>query len=85
QNVALWLANHRVHGDLSPYNLLYFGRRAIAIDFPQAVDARMNPNARALLSRDLENVCDHFRRAGINADAIRIAEDLWRRYRVGQL
>jgi RIO kinase 1 len=84
QNVALWLTNHRVHGDLSPYNLLYWGGRAIAIDFPQAVDARMNPNAHSLLLRDLENVCGHFTRAGINANAIRIADDLWRRYRLGQ-
>ncbi len=85
ENVALWLANDRVHGDLSAYNLLYVGDRAVAIDFPQAVDARMNPNARALLRRDLENICGHFRRAGINADPIRIAEDLWRGYRSGQL
>jgi RIO kinase 1 len=59
-NVAIWLRNNLVHGDLSAYNLLCWDGRVVAIDFPQAVDARFNPNARALLVRDLENVCTHF-------------------------
>jgi RIO kinase 1 len=84
-NVTLWLANHLVHGDLSPYNLLYWEGRIVAIDFPQAVDARVNPNAKSLLFRDLENVCEHFGRYGIRADATRIANALWANYRTGRL
>jgi RIO kinase 1 len=84
-NVTLWLANHLVHGDLSPYNILYWDGRIVAIDFPQAVDARINPNARSLLYRDLENVCGHFARYGIHADAARIANALWANYQRGQL
>jgi RIO kinase 1 len=84
-NVTLWLANHLVHGDLSPYNLLYWDGRIVAIDFPQAVDPRLNPNARSLLCRDLENVCGHFARYGIHADAARIANALWANYQRGQL
>ena len=84
-NVTLWLANHLVHGDLSPYNLLYWDGRIVAIDFPQAVDARVNPRARSLLCRDLENVCGYFSRYGIRADAARIANALWANYHAGRL
>ncbi len=80
-NVTLWLAHHRVHGDLSPYNILYWNDRIVVIDFPQAVDPRVNPNARSLLQRDLDNVCGYFERYGIHADANRIGNELWTRYR----
>jgi RIO kinase 1 len=84
-NITLWLANHLVHGDLSPYNLLYWEHRIVAIDFPQAVDPRINPSARSLLGRDLENVCGHFVKYGIRADAARIANALWANYQAARL
>jgi RIO kinase 1 len=84
-NVTLWLANHLVHGDLSPYNLLYWQDRIVAIDFPQAVDPRINTKARLLLGRDLENVCGYFVKYGIRADAARIANALWANYQTGRL
>ncbi len=84
-NVTLWLRHHLVHGDLSPYNLLYWDERIVAIDFPQAVDARINPSARSLLVRDLENVCGYFTKYGIRADASRIANALWANYQAGRL
>jgi RIO kinase 1 len=84
-NITLWLTNHLVHGDLSPYNLLYWDDRIVAIDFPQAVDARINPKARLLLGRDLENVCGYFVKYGIRADALRIANALWANYQAGRL
>ena len=84
-NVTLWLRNHLVHGDLSPYNLLYWDGRIVAIDFPQALDARINPSARSLLGRDLENVCGYFGKYGIRADAVRIANALWANYQAGRL
>lgn len=84
-NVTLWLRNDVVHGDLSPYNLLCWDGRIVAIDFPQAVDPRINLNARSLLTRDLENVCAHFTKYGIRADANRIANALWTNYKDGRL
>ena len=85
RNVALWLRHDLVHGDLSPFNILYWGGNVTIIDFPQAVDARFNQDARALLSRDLENVCGYFGRMSVEADPRQIADELWRRYRRAQL
>src|SRR5262249_39477391 len=68
ENVAMWLRCDRIHGDLSAYNILYRDGAIVVIDFPQAVDPRFNQNARNLLERDLENVCGHFTRLGLNPD-----------------
>jgi RIO kinase 1 len=85
ENVALWLRHDRIHGDLSPYNILYREGRVVAIDFPQAIDPRFNPNAREMLTRDLENVCAYFARLGAYADPQRLAAEMWRRYRESRL
>ncbi len=74
------LAHHVVHGDLSPYNVLYWQGRPVIIDFPQAVDARENPNAQMLLARDVANVCRYFARQGVDCDPVAIADELWGRY-----
>ena len=79
-NVALWLASHRVHADLSPFNVLYWEGRARIIDFPQSVDPRKNPNAWDLLQRDLENVGRYFARYGLEVDAAWITWDLRKQY-----
>ncbi|MHC4718058.1 MAG: RIO1 family regulatory kinase/ATPase domain-containing protein [Planctomycetota bacterium] len=85
RNVELFLANERVHADLSPFNVLYWRGDIRIIDFPQAVDPRENPRAFELLIRDVRNVCDHFRRYGLDENAGRIAQQLWARYQRGQL
>ena len=74
------LANDRVHGDLSAYNILYRDGAIRIIDFPQAVDARFNSNALTLLERDVENICHHFERYGINGEPHRIVRGLWGRF-----
>jgi len=79
-NVELMLANDRVHGDLSAFNVLYGDGRIWIIDFPQAVDPRFNPNALALLQRDIENVARFAAGAGVALDSGRIGHDLWRRF-----
>lgn len=79
-NIERFLACNRVHGDLSPYNILYFQRRLTIIDFPQAVDPRFNPNAFDLLLRDIDNVYRFFARHGVTAEPFRLADQLWRRF-----
>jgi RIO kinase 1 len=66
-----------VHGDLSPFNILVWEGRISVIDLPQAVDPKKNRHAEALLTRDVERVCEHFARRGVARDPVRIAEDLW--------
>jgi RIO kinase 1 len=77
---------HRIHGDLSPFNILYWDGRPRIIDLPQAVDARMNANSYRLLCRDVENVCRFFAKAGVaTPDPWRTATRLWDRYIHGEL
>lgn len=79
----LLLACDRVHADLSAYNILYdeHQEHLQLIDFPQAVNARTNPNAASLLHRDLTQLCRHFRRYDIQADPSSLASRLWTLYR----
>lgn len=80
RNIELMLSCDRIHGDLSPYNVLYHDSRVRIIDVPQAVDARFNPNALDLLDRDIENICRYFAQFGVQADGWRISRGLWARY-----
>ncbi len=75
-NIELWLANNYVHADLSAYNVLYWQGEIRVIDFPQAVDARFNPNARTLLTRDIKNICHYAARFGLERNGQCIAERL---------
>jgi RIO kinase 1 len=84
-NVELLLAHGCVHADLSAFNILYWQGRVVIIDFPQAVDARANPNAYALLSRDLRNVYSYWSRYGVQVEPGPYIEDLWHRYLTDQL
>jgi RIO kinase 1 len=84
-NVELMLSLDRVHGDLSPFNVLYWDGRPRIIDFPQAVDARFNPNASELLDRDVDRICAFFARLGVPNDAHRIARRLWEGFRRAEL
>ena len=59
-NIELFLIQHRVHADLSAYNILYVEDRVVIIDFPQSVDPRYNDDAFDLLVRDLKNVNSFF-------------------------
>lgn len=77
-NIRLWLKNNWVHGDLSPYNILYWNGSLTVIDFPQAIDPRFNSNAYMLLQRDIDNVCRYFARYNLQNDSTQITDRLWR-------
>jgi RIO kinase 1 len=64
------------HGDLSPYNILAAGDRLVVIDLPQVVDLAGNPQGFDFLLRDCTNVCDWFRRRGLDVDAGELFADL---------
>jgi len=81
QNVEVFLRQHRVHADLSAYNMLFWEGELTIIDFPQAVDPRYNADAFDLLVRDLDNVGDHFAKHGVDVvDPIDHALALWRQH-----
>ena len=53
-----------VHGDLSPFNVLWHRERAYVIDFPQTMDLGTHPMALDVLHRDVVTMCDWARRRG---------------------
>lgn len=78
KNLKRMLAADRVHGDLSAYNLLWWRGKVVVIDLPQCVSADANPLAFSFLIRDVEHVCGHFRRLGLETpDPGRFATKLW--------
>jgi RIO kinase 1 len=86
ENVRILLAHNRIHGDLSPFNVLVWQGRPIVIDFPQAVDPRMNRNAYMLLHRDIEHLCRHFdSRYGLTENATAVAAAMWSQFVNGRL
>ncbi|HTT15042.1 MAG TPA: serine protein kinase RIO [Thermoplasmata archaeon] len=62
-----------VHGDLSPYNTLYWEEKPWLIDVAQAV-SREHPQARALLERDIGNFAKFLRSEGADVDAAEFLE-----------
>ncbi len=85
RNIRIFLMKDRVHGDLSPYNMLLWKGRLVIIDLPQVVHARWNDEAFKVLQRDIENILQFFSRRGVKASASQLAIDLWTRYRRGEL
>lgn len=79
-NIRLMLEHHYVHGDLSPFNILYWDEAIYIIDFPQVVSARVNPNARMLLQRDVKRICDYFARFKVPSNPAQITHNLWEPY-----
>jgi RIO kinase 1 len=65
-----------VHGDLSPYNILWDVDRVVIIDLPQAVDPIAHPEGLALLQRDVANVSTWFTRRGVRSDPDLVFQDL---------
>lgn len=84
REVVRMLCANTVHGDLSVYNILYGADGPVIIDFPQAVNAASNRNARAILIRDVANLTRHFCR-GRSPETLRYAQEMWARYEQGDL
>jgi RIO kinase 1 len=80
RNIELMLAQDLIHGDLSAYNILYWEGSAVVIDFPQVIESSRNQEAYDLLARDVQRVCDYFRRQGVRRDPAVLLDELWTRY-----
>ncbi|MEM1941538.1 MAG: RIO1 family regulatory kinase/ATPase [Candidatus Nitrosocaldus sp.] len=61
ENIRLAYSIGMISADLSEYNILYdVNGKVWIIDWPQSIDARVHPNARILLERDLSNILRFF-------------------------
>lgn len=69
-----------VHGDFSDFNVLLGGAGPVVIDFPQAVNASSNQNARKLLLRDVDNLHRFRARYFPNQPHRPHAEEMWELY-----
>lgn len=76
QNLRRIVGAGRVHGDYSTYNLLWHTGRAVVIDFPQVMEIRNNPNARAFLTRDVHALCQSFAKQGVKADEAQVLREV---------
>lgn len=79
-NIETMLAAGWIHGDLSAYNILYWEGEITLIDFPQVTNAVGNSNARFILTRDVQRVCDYFTLQGLTINARGLADHLWYRF-----
>ena len=80
RNIEVMLAHDMIHGDLSAYNILYWADSVVVIDFPQVIESSRNREAYDILGRDVQRVCDYFRRQGVRRDPAALLDELWTRY-----
>ena len=76
-NLDILLANDVVHGDLSAYNILYWGGDIALIDFPQVISPKINRNAFRIFERDVTRVCEYFSGQRVEIDPYKLARKLW--------
>jgi RIO kinase 1 len=70
-----------IHGDLSPYNVLWAAAGPTVIDFPQIISASQNNSSEQFFLRDAENILGHFVRIDPTLAARRSdASEIWRAY-----
>jgi|CZKU01.1.fsa_nt_gi RIO kinase 1 len=70
-----------IHGDLSPYNVLWAAGGPTVIDFPQILSASHNSGSQRFFLRDAENILGHFARIDRTLNARRgDASEIWRAY-----
>jgi RIO kinase 1 len=85
QEVVRMVCVGTVHGDLSDFNILMAADGPVIIDFPQAIDAANNQNARKILLRDVENLQNFVSRFVPGYVRLPFAEEIWQKYEGGEL
>jgi RIO kinase 1 len=83
--VVRMLAAGVVHGDLSDFNVLMGSDGPVIIDFPQAVNASGNQNARKLLVRDVDNLHRFLSKYIPGRQPPPFAQEMWQLYERGEL
>ena len=85
REVVRMLCAGLVHGDLSDFNVLMGPDGPVIIDFPQAVEAAANNNARRLLLRDVKNLQHFLGRFAPELRKSRYGPEMWALYEQGKL
>jgi RIO kinase 1 len=85
REVTKMLCAGLVHGDLSDFNVLLAADGPVIIDFPQAIDATANRNARRILIRDVDNLTSFLSRWVPDLRGKPYGQELWELYENGQL
>ncbi|MFT6398358.1 MAG: RIO kinase 1 [Bradymonadia bacterium] len=84
RDVCRMLCADIVHGDLSLFNVLLEEEGAVIIDFPQAINAAQNRNAKRILIRDVNNLTSELMQ-GVPQNQLRFAHEMWALYEQGEL
>jgi RIO kinase 1 len=75
------LACDLIHGDLSPYNVLWAAKGPTIIDFPQIISASHNSSSEAFFLRDARNILGYFASIDRSLQARSgDAVEIWRAY-----
>jgi RIO kinase 1 len=74
-----------IHGDLSDFNVLMGAEGPVLIDFPQALEAARNQNARKFLLRDVENLRRFVERYSPGPPTPAYGEEMWSLYEANRL
>jgi RIO kinase 1 len=70
-----------IHGDLSPYNVLWGATGPTIIDFPQIISASHNSRSEVFFLRDARNILGHFASVDRSLNARSgDASEIWRTY-----
>ena len=62
-----------VHADLSAFNILNYNEKPVFIDFSQCTTLESS-RAKEFLERDIRNICNFFKKIGLNADETKVKE-----------
>lgn len=81
-SIERMLSVGRIHADLSPFNVLYWGGEPVIIDFPQAVSPHQNPEAWEIFQRDALRTLEYFDRYNLHLDAHKLALSIWQKHRL---
>lgn len=86
EQIKKLLGCHRIHGDLSAFNVLMGVDGPTIIDMPQVIDAASNQQAEEFLIRDVRNVTEYLARYSPKLFTYANAgRALWHHYRRGTL
>lgn len=76
-NLGLMLANGKIHGDYSTFNLLWWRGKVVVIDFPQVVEWDKNPHTKEILERDVRGLCRTFSHLGLHPKPEAVLRKVW--------